>query len=218
MNNSKMTDDELAQILWDYNSLEQSVEKADLLFVPCSSDVRGARKAAELFLKGYAPYILFSGKQGMVSKNLFNKPEAEVFAAEAIKAGVPAGVILTETESTNTGENIEFSKKLLKECELDIKKMIIVQKPYALRRMYATFKKQWPEVEIFLATFDTTFEQYPNDVLTKEMLINALVKTTNRIIDYPEKGFQIPQEMSEEVMNAMQELINRGYNKRIVAE
>lgn len=211
-------DVQLAKVLWDYNSLEEKIEKSDLLFVPCSSDLRVAQRAAKLFLEGYAPYVLFTGKEGKMTKELFDKPEAEMFAEEAKKHGLPAGVILTETEATNTGQNIAFGKKLLDECELDIKKIIVVQKPYALRRMYATFKKQWPEVEFFLASTNVSFEDYPNETLSQDMLINALVKTTQRIIDYPEKGFQIPQDMPDEVKDALEELIKRGYDKRISPE
>ena len=210
-----MSDDELAKILWNYNSLPENPEKSELIFVPCSSDIRVAKRAAQLWKEGYAPYILFTGNEGKMSKDIFNKPEAEVFAEIARKEGVDPNIILTETESRNTGENIAFSQKLLEECELDIKKILIVQKPYALRRMFATFKKQWPEIEFSLASTNVSFEDYPNEVINHEQLIEVLVKTTQRVIDYPEKGFQIPQEVPKEVLSALNELVKRGFTKRI---
>lgn len=215
MDLSKMSDDELAKILWNYNSLPENPEKSELIFVPCSSDLRVAKRAAQLWKQGYGPYILFTGNEGKMTKDLFDKPEAEVFAEVARKEGVDPNIILTETESLNTGENISLSRKLLDECELDIKKILIVQKPYALRRMYATFKKQWPEIDFSLGSTNTSFEDYPNDVITPEQLIDVLVKTTQRVIDYPDKGFQIPQEVPEEVLIALNELVKRGYTKRI---
>jgi len=215
MNIKKMSDEELAKILWNYNSISENPQKSDLIFVPCSSDIRVAKRSSQLFKDGFAPYILFTGNEGKMSKDIFNKPEAEVFAEIARKEGVDPNIILTETESKNTGENIALSRKLLEECELDIKKILIVQKPYALRRMFATFKKQWPEIEFSLASTNVSFEDYPNEVINQEQLIEVLVKTTQRVINYPEKGFQIPQEIPQEVMDAFNELVNRGYTKRI---
>lgn len=210
-----MSDEELAKILWNYNSISENPQKSDLIFVPCSSDIRVAKRSSQLFKDGFAPYILFTGNEGKMSKDIFNKPEAEVFAEIARKEGVDPNIILTETESKNTGENIALSRKLLEECELDIKKILIVQKPYALRRMFATFKKQWPEIEFSLASTNVSFEDYPNEVINQEQLIEVLVKTTQRVIDYPEKGFQIPQEIPQEVVDAFTELVKRGYTKRI---
>jgi uncharacterized SAM-binding protein YcdF (DUF218 family) len=216
MDIKKISDEQLAKILWDYNSLDENPEKADVIFVPCSTDIRVAIRSAELFKKGYAPYILFTGSEGKMSKDLFDKPEAVVFAGVAKKEGVPENVILLETEATNTGENIKFGRKILEECELDIKKILIVQKPYALRRMYATFKKQWPEVDFTLASTNVSYEEYPNEFVNKQLLIETLVKTTQRIKEYPSKGFQIEQEIPEDVWNAFEELVHRGYTKHII--
>ena len=211
-----MSDDELAKILWNYNFIQQNPEKADVIMALGSNDIRVAQKAAELFKEGYAPYILFSGNVGVLTKDNFAKPEAEVFADEAKKLGVPEGVILIENESTNTGENIIFSKKLLEECELDIKKILLISKPYMLRRAYATFKKQWPGVDFIVSAPDLSFNNYPNDILPKELVINIMVGDTQRIKEYPSKGFQIEQEMPIEVWDAFNELVKRGYTKHLI--
>ncbi len=210
------TDDELAHILWDYNFMQQEPEKCDVILALGSNDIRVAQKAAELWKAGYAPYILFSGNVGVLTKDSFAKPEAEVFAEEARKLGVPDGVILLEKESTNTGKNIVLSRKVLEECELDIKKILLVQKPYMLRRAYATFKKQWPGVEFTVVAPDLSFSEYPNEILPKELVVNILVGDTQRIKIYPDKGFQIPQEIPDEVWQAYEELVKRGYTKHLM--
>ena len=53
--------------------------------------------------------------------------------------------MLIENRSTNTGENVLFTKRLLAERQLDPETFIVVQKPYMERRSYATFRKVWPE-------------------------------------------------------------------------
>ncbi len=60
--------DALAQVLWDYNHLEQPIKPADCIFVLGSHDLRVARRGAELFLQGYAPRIIFSGGFGRLTR------------------------------------------------------------------------------------------------------------------------------------------------------
>lgn len=117
---STSTDSQLAEILWNYNNMEQPLTRSDAIVVLGSNDVRVAQRGAELFLSGLAPLIIFSGGTGVLSRHLFNKPEAEVFADEAMRLGVPKNNIYIENKSTNTGENIIFTRKLIEEQGLNI--------------------------------------------------------------------------------------------------
>jgi hypothetical protein len=85
-----------------------------------------------------------------------------------------------------------------------------------LRRAYATFKKQWPGVDFIVSAPDLSFNNYPNDILPKELVINIMVGDTQRIKEYPSKGFQIEQEMPIEVWDAFNELVKRGYTKHLI--
>lgn len=208
--------DELAKKLWDYHLLHQPLEKADLIFVLGSRDLRVAEYAAELFLARYAPLVVFSGAFGKVSAQFFPKPEAEMFAETATKLGVPADKIIVENQSTNTGENILFTKHLLEEKGINVKKLIALQKPYMERRTYATIKKQWPEVELIVSSPPISYEDYPNEVITKDNLINGLTGDLVRLKIYADKGFQIPQEIPEDVWSAYEALVKLGYNRRLV--
>jgi uncharacterized SAM-binding protein YcdF (DUF218 family) len=207
---------ELAKILWDYNNIETPLEKADIILGLGNQELRCAEHAAKLFLDGWAPLVVFTGKHGRLTKNVFKKTEAEVFADVAIKMGVPEGKIIIEPNATNTGENIEFTKKILKEKGIKVNKLIVVTKAYMLRRALATFKKVWPGKELILSAPKVSFEEYCEEK-SKDVFINTLVADTQRIIIYPERGFQIPQPMPDEVKKAYEELIKRGYNKQLLA-
>ena len=134
-----------AKTLWNYHHLNHDLKRTNCIFVLCSHDTRVAEYATDLFLQGYAPFIIFSGGFGNWTRGIFTKPEAEVFADIANKRGIPSEKILIENKSTNTGENITFTKTLLAEKDLNFDSFILVQKPYMERRVYATFKKVWPE-------------------------------------------------------------------------
>lgn len=211
-----------AKILWNYHRLNQTPRKADLILVLGSHDLRVAERGAELFLNGYAPRILFSGGLGKLTKDMGQLSEANKFAKVAIDKGVPADSILVEDKSTNSGENIQFCYKLLTEKGLIPKKMILVQKPYMERRSYATFLKQWPERTkpvIMVTSPQLSFEDYcmGGEIPVGEV-IDLMVGDLQRIREYPEKGFQIPQEIPEDVWAAYEELVKMGYTKHLIKE
>ena len=210
--------DELAQILWDYNNIQQPLTPADAILVLGSNDIRVAHHGAELFLKGYAPIIIFSGGFGVLTEDRFAKPEAEIFADEALHLGVPADKIYIENKSTNTGENIIFTRDLLDLKHILADSFIVVQKPYMLRRTLATFSKQWPEKSCSVSSFDISYAEYPNADIPRDLLINIMVGDTQRIKMYPAKGFQIPQDMPDEVWEAWEELVKRGFDKHLIRD
>ncbi|MBW3001648.1 YdcF family protein [Candidatus Woesearchaeota archaeon] len=208
--------DKAAKKLWNYHHMNHKLEKADCILVLGSHDTRIAERGAQLFLEGWAPLLIYSGGVGRLTEGLWNKPEAEVFADIAIKMGVPKDKILIENKSTNTGENIIFTMKLLKEKKLDMRSFIVVQKPYMERRAYATFKKHLPDKKIIVTSPQISFEDYPNDKINKDDMINIMVGDLQRIKTYPEKGFQIPQEIPEDVWTAYEKLVEVGYNVHLI--
>ncbi len=210
--------DTLAQILWDYMHLGQTLQPSDVILVLGSNDLRVAEHGAELYLRGLAPHIVFSGNVGRLTEGVFTKSEAECFADVALAMGVPASAILVEPRSTNTGENVTFSRKLLAERGLDPQRLIIVQKPYMERRAYATFMHFWPDKDVRVSSPALSFADYPTEVLTKDLIIHILVGDVQRIRLYPDKGFQIHQQIPAEVWAAWTELAARGYTHHLVKD
>ncbi len=208
---------QLAKKIWNYHHLNQKLEKADCILVLGSHDIRVAERGARLFLGDYAPLIVFSGGLGSLTKNIWLEPEADKFAEVAVKMGVPKDKILIENKSTNTGENILFTKKMLSKRNINPKKFILVQKPYMERRAYATFRKLWPEKECVVTSPEISFADYPNKEIVKDDVINIMVGDLQRIKIYPQKRFQIPQEIPSEVWKAYEKLVAVGYTKHLIA-
>lgn len=103
------------QILWDYLGMHQKPEQADCIVGFGNFNDNIARRAAELYRAGYAPYVLFTGGLGRNTLGLLPEPEAVRFARVATECGVPEANILIEDKSTNTAENIRFTRALLEE-------------------------------------------------------------------------------------------------------
>ena len=207
----------LAKQLWEYHLLHHRLEKADCILVLGSHDTRVADRGAELWLEGWAPVLLFSGGLGNVTKGIWTETEADKFAAIAVKLGVPPEAILIENQSTNTGENIVFSRRLLEEKNLDPQTFIVVQKPYMERRSFATFKKHWADKKLIVTSPQIPFEAYANDEIPLERVINIMVGDLQRIKIYPGKGFQIPQEIPDPVWQAYERLVAMGFTRHLAA-
>ena len=207
----------LAQQLWYYHHRNDTLIKSDCILALGSHDLRVADRAAELYLQGWAPLIIMSGGLGNFTKEWTEK-EGDRFAAVAIKKGVPEKNILIENRSTNTGENILFTQKLLEQKGLDLQSFIVVQKPYMERRSYATFKKQWPGKEIIVTSPQISFEDYPTPEIPIEKVINIMVGDLQRIKIYPGKGFHIYQEIPTTVWQAYERLVALGFDKHLVQD
>ena len=65
-----MTIDDDAQAVWDYQHVHHELSAADAILVLGSHDTRVAERGAEVFLAGYAPWILFSGNLGALTSSL----------------------------------------------------------------------------------------------------------------------------------------------------
>jgi len=208
----------LAQTIWNYHHLNHPLQKSDCILVQGSHDLRVAERGAHLFLAGWAPLLVFSGGLGRLTADIWDEPEADKFARVARDMGVPAEKILIENKSTNTGENVHFTRKLLAKHQLDPKRFILVQKPYMERRTYATFKKIWPEKEAIVTSPKIPFDQYPTADITLNDVIQIMLGDLQRIKLYPEKGFQIYQAIPDEVWVAYETLVELGYTQNLISE
>ena len=206
----------LAQQLWDYHHVNQHLQKSDCILVLGSHDLRVAERGAELYLQGWAPLLIMSGGLGRLTQEMWSEPEADKFAKIALEMGVPAEAILIENKSTNTGENILFTQQLLQKENLAPERFIVVQKPYMERRSFATFKKHWPEKELIVTSPQLSMQAYPTAEITLEEVIHIMVGDFQRIKVYPEKGFQIEQEIPKEVWEAFEKLVSLGFNSHLI--
>ena len=211
----------LAERLWNYHQLHHDISMADAILVLCSHDTVVAERGAELYLEGRAPLLLFSGGSGRITGRLWEEPEADLFARIALARGVPDERILIENRSTNTGENVVFTRQLLAERGIDPASFILVQKPYMERRAYATFRKVWPEKAVQVTSPRVTFHdyltQYTNASLSAADVISIMVGDLQRIQLYPARGFQIAQEIPDDVWAAYEALVRAGFDAYLVA-
>lgn len=209
-----------AQVLWDYNQLNQPIRKADFIFVMCSYNLAVAEHAYILFRQKMSDLVVLSGGVAHTDDLLitdWDEPEAVVFKDRMVEIGMDSSKIIIEDKSTNCGENVQFTKEILKDRDPAVTTGIIVQKPYMERRAFATAEKQWPAIDWQVTSPNISYDDYINDN-DEVRLINILVGDTQRVVEYAKAGYQIEQEMPEEVEQALEYLIEKGYTKHLIKE
>jgi uncharacterized SAM-binding protein YcdF (DUF218 family) len=212
----------LVERVWRYHQMNHQLAKAEAILVLCSHDTIVAERGAGLFLEGWAPLLIFSGGLGAITKQLWVDPEANRFARIAIGMGVPEKSILIENRSTNTGENVQFTREMLASKGLDPASFILVQKPYMERRTFATFSKVWPGKHVMVTSprlsLDEYLCRYSHGSLTQDDVIGIMVGDLQRIREYPALGFQVPQDIPDDVWEAYGELVRAGYDKYLLKQ
>ena len=205
----------LARRLWDYHHLNLPLEASDCIIGLGSYDLRVAERCADLYHEGWGPMIVFSGYLGNWTRLMWQESEAEIFAKHAMARGVPPEKIILEAKSTNIGENIQFSRELLRAAGLRPDSVTFVSKPSTERRILATSQKLWPEMKIGITSprIDLT-EQLRNGI--QEKLIHEMVGDLQRMKVYPDLGFQVAQEMPEDVWAAYQKLVSLGFDQHLI--
>jgi uncharacterized SAM-binding protein YcdF (DUF218 family) len=211
--------DELAKILWDYHHVHHELVGADCILVLGNHDLAVVDYAIELFKQGWAPLMIFSGgsRNPLLTSNP-NQPEAVVFAERAVEMGVPRASVLVESKSRNTGDNFTLTADLLRERALDPANFIVVQKPYMERRTLATGLKRWPQKRLIITSPKVSYDDYITSGIPKDQIINFMVGDLQRIKVYGENGFQVRQEIPEQVWNAYLALVGLGYTKRLLPD
>jgi uncharacterized SAM-binding protein YcdF (DUF218 family) len=208
--------DKLAKILWDYNLMHHSLSPSEAIIALGSMDTRVAERAADIWHDKLAPIVVVSGGFGRLTGDDRSEPEAAKFKRAILQKKVPESAIIVEDKSTNMEDNFRFSMVLLEDIKPTLSSAIVVTKPYTEKRAYATFKKIYPNIEVSLTSPLISYEEYPHGEITKELMLSILVGDTQRIKLYPAKGFTIVQEMPPIVEDAMNQLINLGYDSQLM--
>lgn len=170
----------------DYVFLDSQPQKADLAMVFGTRNREPIDKTYELYRDKLVTKILVSGGINRIS----GENEAKKMSRELIKLGVKPQDIILESKSTNSLENVLFSKEIIKK-EIgfeNIKKIISVNKHYHSRRALMTLKKHFPKS---VKLIPVTYEIYgfnKNNWFENEEGKKQVISEWNKIKEYLKKG------------------------------
>lgn len=144
----------------DFIFISDAPQKVDAIFLPGGSHPEQPEYAAELYLKGYADWLIPSGGvsvkhgkwHGVRSKaDIYNgdyQTDCAFFTDVFLKNGVPVSAIIGEDKSGHTRDNAFLSKKVVDEKGIMIETALIVCKAFHAWRCLMLYQIAFPEVEI----------------------------------------------------------------------
>jgi len=194
----------LLEPIWKYLAVDEEPEKSEVIFVFGGLDIAVPARAAELFLERWAPKVLVTGSAGKFTKDVFTDSEAVVFKNEMVRAGVPAESIIVEQRATNTQENVQFGMEALGRHNTVPRKTLLVGKSFLMRRCIATFAKHFPYVEVRSCPPRGSMIQFIDR--PRAEFAERLIAELQRLRDYAQKGFIVPQKIPADVDSSAERL------------
>jgi hypothetical protein len=193
-----------ARVLFDYLRADadriDGINAADVVIGFGVDDLRVPDHCVRLHREGRAPLVLFTGGLGSGSGD-FTEPEALVFKKRALEQGMPEEAVLVEFSSTNTKENVLFSRELLRKKHPPVRRAIVVAQPHRQRRVYLTCRKHLFPVKIVNcpppASFEGEIARFGEDIFNR-----CLTGEVERIVRYGATGDLFPEEIPRVVMEA----------------
>ena len=160
----------------DFIFVEDALQKAQTILIPGGAYPELPEMAARLWQQGYADYVVPSGefaltegkfagvksKQEIYNKNY--KTECEFYCDVLQKNGVPEEKIIPEDKSRFTAQNAWFTKAILADRGMELKKAIICCKAFHARRCLMYYQFTFPETEFIMVPVKDTHE----GLITKE--------------------------------------------------
>ena len=171
--------------------IKDEPEKADIIFIPGSSNWVLAETAARLYKEGKAEKIMPSGMYFYQFGRFMNervtderykgvyRTEAEFLASVLVKNGVPEEDVIREEKATNTYENAIYSKELLREMKFRIKSAIICPQAFHARRALMTYSHLFPDTKLYVVPTNTqniTADNWYNTERGRQVVLGELRK------------------------------------------
>ena len=160
----------------DFIFIEDALQKADAILIPGGAYPELPEMAAHLWKQGYAEYVVPSGEfavtegkfAGVKSKQEIYygsyQTECEFYCDVLQKNGVPVENIIPEDKSRFTAQNAWFTKEVLADRGIELKKAIICCKAFHARRCLMYYQFTFPKTEFIMIPVKDTHE----GLITKE--------------------------------------------------
>lgn len=142
--------------------LEDAPAPADVIFVPGNGHALPSELAAQLYLAGYAPRILPSGRYAIGTSGFAGqKSGARRYEGEfetewafmrhiLMENGVPERAILREDEATYTYQNAIYSRRRTDAEKITVSRAIICCMPVHARRCRMYYETLYPDAELLV--------------------------------------------------------------------
>ena len=171
--------------------IEDKPQKSDVILVPGGMRTQLIERAVELYQKGLAEYILPSGGVGpKLAKKIEEgsttwQSEWAYLQNIALKHSVPSEAILKEDKAKHTFENAEFSYKVLRNNNIEVKKVILVCKAHHALRALLTYRTIFPlNIEFYVSPIIDDRDVRPDNWFLDQKKVDLVLSEVEKIGQY----------------------------------
>ena len=177
------------------DDIEQTVffevppQPSDILLI-FGSPIGDWEAIANFARTGIAKLIIPSGKYG-VKAPPGTIPQAHLIRDVLLQAGIDPKQILIEDQSTNTGENVRFTKKLLEEHDIDPQSILFACKAHHTGRCARTIRTSFKKALLSVLPYNGIYGDHiisklnwRTDPFSKQRVYGEYL----RILQYTEEG------------------------------
>jgi len=170
----------------DFLFVHDEPETADLIVVIGGRRRERADKAVDLYLRGLAPRILFTGGD----KRKVGEAEALRLRDLAVERGVRPEDVLVETRAVNTMENVLYSCALVdREIGFDnLNAVILISSPMHMRRVKRAFATHCPRHVKIVCVPDDRDDTNRDNWWTDPAWRDTVLRELEKVRDYARKG------------------------------
>ena len=179
----------------DYIFVEDQPKKVDAILIPGGAYPELAELAARLFKEGYSDLVIPSGAYAITEgkfagvkskKDIYTgeyETECDFYCDVLDKNGVPALHIIREDKSQFTAQNAWFTRDLLQERGIELKKAIICCKAFHARRCLMYYQFTFPDTEFIVVPAKDTHKGLvqKENWYTSEAGVEKVLGELNRI-------------------------------------
>lgn len=164
----------LLQNAYEYLSEEDVPEISEYIFVFGAKTPFRPQKAVELYNRGLASKIIFSGKGPFYSNNV--ETEATQYADIALEAGIPNHALIIEDASITIPDNVRRTLNMMDRLQMPCSSFILVNSPYTQRRGWCSWKKHLPDsVKVHRVNCETGDQFKPTTWYTTEVGLKVIL-------------------------------------------
>jgi uncharacterized SAM-binding protein YcdF (DUF218 family) len=146
----------LKTLITGYLFVSQEPEKADVILIPGSPFAEPAQRAALLYNRHYAPWLVASGNRWIFHSRKNNAlTECDSMVDIVMGSGVPRSAILREDRARHTLENARLSRIALDKAGVTVKTAIICCQSFHARRCYKSYSRYFKGVELLICPVPT---------------------------------------------------------------
>lgn len=163
INDKNLSDKDIANIVYSNIEDNEKSSKYALVFGNSMLIKERVSRAVELYKDERIKKVIFiGGVNGVSNQDNSLVAEADKMSELAIELGIKKDDIIVDNTSNNTFENIDNAMYILRNEINTIENITVISSEFHLKRCYAILKKNYPNINVTLATAKDGFSDSDN--------------------------------------------------------